>query len=80
ELNGYEWESTIEQSLKKFQLPQSVWEIPYSHLSGGQKTKVKLAKIMLKQPKLLIMDEPTNHLDSESIGWLTNWLKSYKGT
>ncbi len=80
ELNGYEWESTIEQSLKKFQLPQSVWEMPYSHLSGGQKTKVKLAKIMLKQPRLLIMDEPTNHLDSESIDWLTNWLKSYRGT
>lgn len=80
ELNGYEWETIIEQSLKKFQLPQSLWEIPYSHLSGGQKTKVKLAKIMLKQPKLLIMDEPTNHLDSESIEWLTNWLKAYKGS
>lgn len=80
DLNGYDWETKIEQELKKFQLPQSIWEIPFNQLSGGQKTKVKLAKIMMKQPKLLIMDEPTNHLDSESIIWLTNWLKGYRGT
>ncbi|PGL67898.1 ribosomal protection-like ABC-F family protein [Bacillus sp. AFS055030] len=80
ELDGYDWETKIDQILKKFQLPQSLWDIPFSHLSGGQKTKVKLAKVMLKKPKLLILDEPTNHLDTESIQWLTEWLQNYKGS
>lgn len=53
DLNGYDWEMQIEQLLKKFQLPQSTWDLPFSQLSGGQKTKVKLAKIMVNQPKLL---------------------------
>ncbi|WP_088068215.1 ribosomal protection-like ABC-F family protein [Gottfriedia luciferensis] len=80
EVDGYEWETSIDQVLKKFQLPKELWNIPYCNLSGGQKTKVKLAKIMLKQPKLLILDEPTNHLDSESIEWLTNWLINFRGS
>ncbi|ODG91069.1 MULTISPECIES: ribosomal protection-like ABC-F family protein [Bacillaceae] len=80
ELDGYDWETKIDQVLKKFQLPQELWNIPFSHLSGGQKTKVKLAKVMMKQPKLLILDEPTNHLDSESIQWLTEWLQNFKGS
>ncbi|XRG79863.1 ABC-F type ribosomal protection protein [Rossellomorea sp. GAMAL-10_SWC] len=78
ELDGYDWETKIDQVLKKFQLPQELWNIPFSHLSGGQKTKVKLAKVMMKQPKLLILDEPTNHLDTESIQWLTEWLQNFK--
>ncbi|MEH7350294.1 ribosomal protection-like ABC-F family protein [Gottfriedia acidiceleris] len=80
ELDGYDWETKIDQVLKKFQLPQELWNIPFSHLSGGQKTKVKLAKVMMKQPKLLILDEPTNHLDTESIQWLTEWLQNFKGS
>lgn len=80
ELDGYDWENKIDQVLKKFQLPQELWNISFSHLSGGQKTKVKLAKVMMKQPKLLILDEPTNHLDTESIQWLTDWLKNFKGS
>ncbi|MEE6449092.1 ABC-F type ribosomal protection protein [Gottfriedia acidiceleris] len=80
ELDGYDWETKIDQVLKKFQLPQELWNIPFSHLSGGQKTKVKLAKVMMKQPKLLILDEPTNHLDTESIKWLTEWLQNFKGS
>lgn len=80
ELDGYDWETKIDQILKKFQLPQELWNIPFSHLSGGQKTKVKLAKIMMKEPKLLILDEPTNHLDTESIQWLTEWLQNFKGS
>ncbi|PET39688.1 ABC transporter ATP-binding protein [Bacillus sp. AFS001701] len=80
ELDGYDWETKIDQVLKKFQLPQELWNIPFSHLSGGQKTKVKLAKVMMKKPKLLILDEPTNHLDTESIQWLTEWLQNFKGS
>ncbi|MEH7614084.1 ABC-F family ATP-binding cassette domain-containing protein, partial [Gottfriedia acidiceleris] len=80
ELDGYDWETKVDQVLKKFQLPQELWNIPFSHLSGGQKTKVKLAKVMMKQPKLLILDEPTNHLDTESIQWLTEWLQNFKGS
>ncbi|PEJ60112.1 hypothetical protein CN692_02140 [Bacillus sp. AFS002410] len=80
ELDGYDFENNIDQVLKKFQLPQELWNISFSHLSGGQKTKVKLAKVMMKQPKLLILDEPTNHLDTESIQWLTEWLKNFKGS
>jgi len=80
DINGYEWETKIEQEIKKFQLPNYVWDIPYKQLSGGQKTKAKLAKMMMRQPKLLILDEPTNHLDTESIQWLTDWLNSFKGT
>jgi len=79
DLNGYEWETNIELMLKQFQLPKSVWEVPFVHLSGGQKTKVKLIKAMLKNPKLLILDEPTNHLDGESIEWFANWLNQFKG-
>lgn len=80
ERNGYEWEALIEQTFKKFQLPESLWDISFNQLSGGQKTKVKLAKIMMNNPKLLILDEPTNHLDTESIQWLTEWLNSFKGS
>jgi ATPase subunit of ABC transporter with duplicated ATPase domains len=80
DLNGYEWEANIELMLNQFHVPKSVWCVPFSHLSGGQKTRVKLIKAMLKKPKLLVLDEPTNHLDSESIDWLANWLNQYKGS
>jgi ATP-binding cassette ChvD family protein len=53
---------------------------PVTHLSGGEKRRVALCQLLLKSPDLLLLDEPTNHLDAESVGWLENFLKEYKGT
>ncbi|NRD78065.1 ABC-F type ribosomal protection protein [Bacillus sp. BRMEA1] len=80
DLNGYDWEVEVSKILKQLGLDESIWGIPYKGLSGGQKTRAKLAKAMMYSPKLLILDEPTNHLDMESVEWLQRWLKRYKGS
>ncbi|MGE6257725.1 ribosomal protection-like ABC-F family protein [Heyndrickxia sporothermodurans] len=77
--SGYEWEADIERQLSIVGLPEHLWSQPINNLSGGQKTRAKLAKVMIKQPKLLILDEPTNHLDTESIDWLVEWISQYRG-
>ncbi|QQZ09310.1 ribosomal protection-like ABC-F family protein [Heyndrickxia vini] len=79
DLNGYAWEATVERQLLKVGLAEELWSQPFNNLSGGQKTRAKLAKVMIKEPRLLILDEPTNHLDSESIDWLVQWLTQFKG-
>jgi len=76
---GFEWETDIEKTLKHIGIGEEFWDVPLLNLSGGQKTKVKLAKLMLDSPKLLILDEPTNHLDIETVKWLQHWLKGFKG-
>ncbi|MCU9614748.1 ABC-F type ribosomal protection protein [Caldibacillus lycopersici] len=78
--NGYEWEAEIELALKQMGIQSNLWDVSIASLSGGQKTKVKLAKIMMISPKLLVLDEPTNHLDEESIHWLAEWLIQFKGS
>ena len=54
-------------------------QTPVAHLSGGQKTRLALAGILISQPNLLLLDEPTNHLDMEMLSWLENWLCDYQG-
>ncbi|KPV44787.1 hypothetical protein AN477_05590 [Alicyclobacillus ferrooxydans] len=77
---GYEWEMEVEVSLTRLQLPKSVWDTPYQALSGGQKTRAQLARLMVRKPRALILDEPTNHLDRHTLRWLEEWLGQYAGT
>lgn len=80
DVNGYEWESEIERTLSKVGIPENLWDEPLSSLSGGQKTRAKLARILMGSPKLLVLDEPTNHLDFETVEWLQDWLNRFKGS
>ena len=77
--NGYAYEELAEEILKKFNFPESEWSRKVKSLSGGEKTRLALAKIALQKPNLLVLDEPTNHLDLETIDWLENFLVSWDG-
>ncbi|MCK5413440.1 MAG: ABC-F family ATP-binding cassette domain-containing protein, partial [Candidatus Pacebacteria bacterium] len=76
---GYEYEEYAEEVLEKFNFPESDWERKVSSLSGGEKTRLALAKIILQNPNILILDEPTNHLDLDTIDWLEKFLGSWNG-
>ncbi|GGH54196.1 ABC transporter [Paenibacillus silvae] len=80
QLNGYMWETEVEKVLTRLGLTAEHWGRPYHSLSGGQKTKARLAGLLVSKPRFLILDEPTNHLDEESMRWLESWLASYEGT
>ena len=79
QLNGYSYESEINGVLKGLGFEDNDFSKPISKLSGGQKTRVALAKMLLQAPDLIILDEPTNHLDMNSIHWLEGYLAGYKG-
>jgi ATP-binding cassette, subfamily F, member 3 len=76
---GYEIESNIDKIVHGLNI-QPLLGQPFSRLSGGEKTKVGLALMLLKEPDLLLLDEPTNHLDLMAVEWLGNFLKEYNGT
>lgn len=77
ELDGYSYQSRIKGVLKGLGFNESDFNLNIQSLSGGQKTRVSLAKLLLLQPTLLLLDEPTNHLDTKAIMWLETYLKNY---
>lgn len=79
-LNGYAWRSEITGVLKGLGFPEEDFDKAVSTLSGGQKTRVSLGRLLLTKPDVILLDEPTNHLDMESITWLETYLLNYPGT
>ncbi|MBE5858820.1 MAG: ABC-F family ATP-binding cassette domain-containing protein [Butyrivibrio sp.] len=77
--NGYAWESEVIGVAKGLGFSEEEFDKRISTLSGGQKTRVALGKLLLQSPDLIILDEPTNHLDMNSIKWLESYLMNYKG-
>ncbi|RKM62298.1 ABC transporter ATP-binding protein [Butyrivibrio sp. CB08] len=78
-MSGYAWQSEVTGVLKGLGFLEEEFDKKISTLSGGQKTRVALGKLLLQSPDLIILDEPTNHLDMNSIRWLENYLLNYKG-
>ena len=77
--NGYAWKSEITGVLKGLGFSEEDFEKHVNTLSGGQKTRVSLGKLLLSRPDIIMLDEPTNHLDMDSIAWLETFLMNYQG-
>ena len=80
EHDGYSYQSRLKGVLKGLGFTESDWGRPMNQLSGGQKTRVHLGKLLLSKPDVLLLDEPTNHLDIASIEWLEDFLRTYPGS
>ncbi len=76
--DGWELERTLEIAAEALRLP--AWDAEVKNLSGGEKRRVALCRLLLSKPDMLLLDEPTNHLDAESVAWLERFLHEYKGT
>ncbi|RSJ65017.1 putative ABC transporter ATP-binding protein YjjK [Streptococcus oralis] len=76
---GFTYEADIRAILNGFKFDETMWQTKIAELSGGQNTRLALAKMLLEKPNLLVLDEPTNHLDIETIAWLENYLVNYSG-
>ncbi len=76
---GYDYDVRIQRTLDGLGFGKEQWDMPLAHLSGGQKTRALLARLLLEQPDLLILDEPTNHLDVDAIEWLETTLRNWEG-
>jgi len=79
-LDGYELERLRNTVANGLQIPMSMREQPFSSLSGGEKTRVNLARLILEDTDILLLDEPTNHLDMRATEWLEDYLNKFKGT
>ena len=80
ENDGYSYQSRLKGVLKGLGFTENDWNRPMNQLSGGQKTRVHLGKLLLSKPDVLLLDEPTNHLDIASIEWLEDFLRTYPGS
>jgi ATP-binding cassette ChvD family protein len=76
-VDGWALDSQLEQAMEALRCPPG--DAPVDNLSGGEKRRVALCKLLLEKPDILLLDEPTNHLDAESVQWLENYLKEYAG-
>ena len=76
--NGWELDRTLERAADALRLPE--WDKPVNVLSGGEKRRVALCKLLLSAPDMLLLDEPTNHLDAETVAWLERFLADFTGT
>ena len=79
-LGGYEIDLQIDTVINGLKINKNLLNREFNSLSGGERTLINMAKILLAKPDLLLLDEPTNHLDLERLEWLENYIKSYKGT
>lgn len=77
-VDGWQIERTLEIAADALRLPP--WEESVGHLSGGEKRRIALCRLLLSKPDMLLLDEPTNHLDAESVAWLERFLQEYPGT
>lgn len=78
-MDAYQMDTQIKKVLNGMGFPAQTWEKLAGVLSGGEQTRLRLARLLLERPDLLILDEPTNHLDIETMDWLENYLKAYRG-
>ncbi|MCC2639251.1 MAG: energy-dependent translational throttle protein EttA, partial [Moraxellaceae bacterium] len=76
--DGHNLDNQLEQAADALRLP--AWDADVSTLSGGERRRVALCRLLLSKPDMLLLDEPTNHLDAESVGWLEHFLKDFPGT
>jgi ATP-binding cassette, subfamily F, member 3 len=79
DVNGYAVEARIRRVLDGLQFPPEMRQLPVSVLSGGQKTRLSLARLLATEPDVLVLDEPTNYLDTDTLTWLEDYLKTYAG-
>lgn len=80
QLDGYQWEIRMDQVTEGLGISAEMLAMTFAHLSGGEKTKMGLARLLCQRSDVLLLDEPTNHLDVESMEWLEEFVKNYPGT